>query len=53
MVSNRLRLSGRAVGVLTLALSDAMKEWRFEPALRSGRPIAVDFKLGFKLSFGR
>lgn len=38
---------------VTLALSDAMKEWRFEPALRSGQPIAVDYKLGFKLSFGR
>jgi len=38
---------------VTLAFSDAMKEWRFEPALRSGQPVAVDYKLGFKLSFGR
>lgn len=38
---------------VTLAVSDAMKAWRFEPAQRSGRPIAVDYKLGFRLSFGR
>ena len=38
---------------VTLAALDAMRDWRFEPAQRSGRPIAVDYKLGFKLSFGR
>jgi outer membrane biosynthesis protein TonB len=38
---------------VTLAVADAMRDWRFAPAEQGGEPVACDTRLTFDLRFDR
>ncbi|HSM52314.1 MAG TPA: energy transducer TonB [Thermoanaerobaculia bacterium] len=48
----RIRKAG-PLETVTLAVADAMRDWRFAPARRDGEPVACDYLLTFDLRFGR
>lgn len=48
----RIRRAGQ-LETVTLAVADAMRDWRFAPARRDGEPVACDYLLTFDLRFGR